>query len=661
MNDTVHDLREEYVSALQDYLAGEGESALERAYELGRRAVADGLGVLEIAAIHEQALGAVLFDKLKSAESKGMVRVAEFFAESLSPFEMVQRGLHEAYETLKHQNTELMRLLNVLDASLNEIYMFDAESLRFQYVNAHVLRNLGYSLDRVWTMTPLDLNPEFDEASFRSLIAPLLRRKEKKLILQTLHHRSDGSSYPVEMHLQLIERDQERIILSVTLDITERKQVQELNYLAHHDGLTALPNRLLFNDRLEHDILIGNRENKPLALLLMDLDRFKEINDTFGHHKGDSVLQQLAPRVRGLLRDSDTFARLGGDEFGILLPGASIEGAVLAAEKIAGALSQAFVVDGLSLEIGASIGIALFPEHGANADALMRHADAAMYAAKQSRLGHAVYAAEQDQNDPLRPALIDDLRRVADCDQWVLHYQPEVDLKSGLVTGAEALVRWRHPLEGLVFPNAFIPLAERSGLIKPVDRWVLDAALRQCRDWQRSGLAISVAVNLSARSLQDPKLPVHAARLLRRYDLRPGRLTLEIADSVMIAELNHAIDTLLQLSRMGVRISIDDFGAGYASLSHLRKLPIHQIKIDKTFVANITGDVDGAEVFRLVVELAQRLGLRVVAEGVESREVWDKLVAIGCDAAHGYYVCRPVPAEKFNGWLKESSWGLKKK
>lgn len=403
MNDLSRDIGGPYLQALKDYLSHGKEEALKEAYELGRKAVADRMGVLEMVTVHENALGTILSEMRESSRNRRMIRVAEFFAETLSPFDMVQRGLLEAYntltdlhKTLKHQNQELVRLLNVLDASSNEIYMFNANTLRFHYVNACVLRHLGCSLEDVHTMSPLDLISEYDESGFKSLLSPLLGGQKKKLVLQTLHRKTDGSEYPVEEHLQLIEQGQEQICLVVTLDLTERKQVEVLTHLAYHDNLTGLPNRLLFHDRLQHALQTGRRDLSTTALLLLDLNRFKEVNDNYGHDKGDSVLQQVGPRLHSVLRESDTVARLGGDEFAFLLPGTSIEGTELAVNKILEIIEQPFPVESERLEIGASIGVALFPWHGTTAELLIRRADAAMYAAKKLHSGYKFYSPDCD-------------------------------------------------------------------------------------------------------------------------------------------------------------------------------------------------------------------------------------------------------------------------
>jgi diguanylate cyclase (GGDEF)-like protein len=392
----------------------------------------------------------------------------------------------------------------------------------------------------------------------------------------------------------------------------------------------------------------------------MDLDRFKDVNDALGHHHGDLLLKQVGPRVLSMLRESDTIARLGGDEFAVLLPATDISGATVAAQKILEALERPFVVEGFFLEIGASIGIAAFPEHGEDTDMLMRRADVAMYQAKQSGSGYAVYISEHDRHSPRRLALMGELRHAVERREMVLYYQPKIDLKTGKTVGVEALVRWQHPQHGLIPPDQFITLAEHTGVIKTLTLWVLSDAIRQILEWHQAGMEISVAVNLSPRNLQDLQLPDQIAELLQTQGVRPDWLELEITEGAIMADPGRAMEILTRLRTMGIRISIDDFGAGYSSLSYLRRLPVSAIKVDKSFVIGMTASEDDAVIVRSTVDLAHNLGLKVVAEGVESREVLDRLVAMGCDAAQGNYINRPVPAADLPRWLSDSPWGLKK-
>jgi diguanylate cyclase (GGDEF)-like protein len=455
--------------------------------------------------------------------------------------------------------------------------------------------------------------------------------------------------------------DDDDDIICVIEDYTERKaQAAALEYKATHDALTDLPNRFLFHDRLQQALRAGLREKKPLALLVMDLDRFKEINDTLGHLIGDRLLQEAGRRIRGVLRESDTVARLGGDEFALLLPGARVNDAVLVVEKVQKALARPFTLEGLSLDVEASFGIALFPEHGEDADTLIRRADVAMYVAKQAGSGYALYASEQDQYTPRRLMLIGELRHAIELNQLVLHYQPKINLRTGRVTGVEALVRWQHPQHGLIPPAEFISLAEQTGAIKPLTLWVLEEALRQCQAWHQAGLTLTVAVNLSARNLQDPQLVDQVAGFLETAGAAPSRLELEVTESVIMADPARALETLTRLSAMGVRLAIDDFGAGYSSLSYLKKLPVNELKIDKTFVINMATDDNDAVIVRSTIDLAHNLGLAVVAEGVETQASWNRLAALGCDAAQGYWMSRPLPAADLTRWLAELPFGVGK-
>ena len=440
----------------------------------------------------------------------------------------------------------------------------------------------------------------------------------------------------------------------------ERKQTEErLKYLAQYDPLTNLPNRNLLYERMEQALVSSRHESKPLALILMDLDHFKEINDTIGHHAGD-LLQQVGLRLQGALRKTDTVARLGGDEFGVLLPGVDEEGATLAARQLLKALEPPFVIGELTMHARASIGIAFFPTHGEDRDTLMRRADIAMYLAKQSANGYAVYSPEHDSYSPERLALIAELHRTIDNNQLFLAYQPKINLGTGTITGLEALARWQHPKIGLIPPDQFIPMAERTGFIKSLTLWGLKAALSQSRYWLQHGVGVPVSVNLSARILHDGGFPDRMEELLESYGIAPEQLELEITESVIMTDPAHALDILTRISRMGVGLSIDDFGTGYSSLAYLKKLPVNAVKIDKSFVIHMIKDQSDAQIVRSTIELAHNLGLKVIAEGIETREVWDRLVALGCDEGQGYYMSRPIAAPEMTQWLHESPWGLGK-
>ncbi len=423
---------------------------------------------------------------------------------------------------------------------------------------------------------------------------------------------------------------------------------------ALHDGLTGLPNRTLLRDRTGQAIRAADRELAPAALALIDLDRFKEVNDTLGHHYGDQLLVQVGERLRTTLRQVDTVARLGGDEFAVLLPRiATGEGAVTVAEKLRAALEEPFVLEGLSLDVEASIGLALYPDHGNTPDELLQHADIAMYVAKETHAGFVLFDSTLDQHSPRRLALLGELRRAIERGQLVLHYQPKVNAHTGAVLGVEALVRWQHPEHGLIPPGEFIPPAERTGLIGPLTHYVLDAALRQCHLWRQDGHELAVAVNVSARRLLDLAFPDEVAGLLATWDVPARLLLVEITESTIMADPAHALQILGRLNAMGVQLAIDDFGTGYSSMAYLKTLPMDELKIDRSFVSQMTSNTRDAVIVRSTVDLGRNLDLRVVAEGVEDRTTWQELDALGCDAIQGYYVSRPVPPDDLITWLEQ--------
>ena len=440
-----------------------------------------------------------------------------------------------------------------------------------------------------------------------------------------------------------------------------RRQAKANEYQAFHDVLTGLPNRALYKDRVMQAIREGERENHLLAVMLMDLDRFKEINDTLGHHKGDQVLKQVAVRLNEVLRDTDTVARLGGDEFAVLLSRIPDPAAALhVADKIRTNLMRPMVIEGMALEVRASIGISFFPGHGEDVDLLLQRADVAMYLAKASANGCEVYTAERDQYSPSRLALVSELRRAMDDEEFVLYYQPKVDLQTGESYMVEALIRWDHPMRGMIPPNDFIPLTEHTGLIEPLTMYVLDKALRQVSQWREQGVDLTVAVNMSPRNLIDLHFPDHVDELLKKWKLPPGCLQLEITESTLVADPTRAMGILGRLNQMRIEMSIDDFGTGYSSLGHLSQLPVKELKIDKSFVMNMGNDESDAIIVRSTIDLGRNLGLRVVAEGVETAEIWRQLVVLGCDYAQGFYRSRPMPADEMPRWLSLSrpKWPL---
>jgi len=429
-----------------------------------------------------------------------------------------------------------------------------------------------------------------------------------------------------------------------------RAQAAQLAHQATHDSLTALPNRHLLYQLVDRRLSVDPA--KPFVLLLIDLDGFKEINDTLGHQSGDQLLCQIGPRIEQLLeRDNYTLARLGGDEFALLADRTLDDDGDALAESVLAAFREPFDIAGLKIRVGASIGIALSPDHGRDTSTLMRCADIAMYNAKKGTGGFARYRSELDEHTPRKLALITDLSdAVAQC-KLLLHYQPIVRLADGAVHGMEALVRWPHPDYGLIMPNHFIPQAEKSELIHAFTLCVLDIALAQCARWHAAGYRLTVAVNVSARNLQDSDLAANVAGLLRRHAVPPTSLQLEITESAIISDRERSLATMQALSEVGVGIDIDDFGTGYSSLVYLKRLPARTLKIDSSFVTDMQTDENDKVIVQSTIQLAHNLGMRVVAEGVETQAVLEALRILGCDYAQGYFISRPGDADTMTAWL----------
>ncbi len=438
----------------------------------------------------------------------------------------------------------------------------------------------------------------------------------------------------------------------------EQAERMKLATMATTDALTTLPNRLLLHQRLEQALEAAARTQTTVALLLMDLDRFKEVNDTLGHHAGDMLLREVSARLRAAVRGSDTVARLGGDEFSVVLPHTDREGAIHVASTLLQSLEAPIVIEGQPLVIESSVGIALFPDHGTDVAVLLRHADVAMYVAKRAKSRYAVYSLDADEHSKERLTLVSALRAALAEGGLRLNYQPLVDLQDGRLVGVEALSRWRHPTQGEIPPDQFIPLAEQSDVIIPLTCWVLETALAQTGIWERAhGLCLSIGVNLSARVLHDRSFPQTAARLLRRYGIHPSRLTLEITESALMADPTRALDVLTRLGALGVQLAVDDFGTGYSSLAYLKQWPVQVLKIDKSFVLELgtTRNLQDIAIVRSVIALGKALGMQVVAEGVETREAWDTLHDLDCTLAQGYYVSRPLSGEDLPAWAEQSA------
>ncbi len=446
------------------------------------------------------------------------------------------------------------------------------------------------------------------------------------------------------------------LIIDQTSELRAQTQLmeQKVAHEATHDSLTGLPNRILFLDRLEQVIHAAKRDGTMLSVFVLDMDRFKEVNDSLGHYNGDRLLKLMAARMTGIVRETDTLARIGGDEFAFIFP--KIQ-AISSVEKIAGkvkkALSSSFSLEKLVLHIDVSVGASIYPIHGDHSDTLMQKADVAMYVAKQQSLQFVLYSPKFADHGVNRLTLMEELRVGINNDELILYFQPKVSCGTTHLYGAEALVRWMHPTHGLMNPGDFIPLAERTGLIKGLTLWVLRKAIEQCGQWQQEGLAVSMAINVFSRCFLDPEFTEALTGLLVASDLPPEKLILEITETSILVDPDRSLEVLNRITEQGVQLSIDDFGTGYSSLAYLRELPVTELKIDKSFVMGMQKSENDATIVNATIQLGHNLGLRVVAEGVEDEQTALRLEEMGCDLLQGYYFSRPVSAEDFMTWYDE--------
>jgi len=422
---------------------------------------------------------------------------------------------------------------------------------------------------------------------------------------------------------------------------------------ANTDDLTGLANRRYFLRRLSSALRTAAREERSVGLLMIDLDRFKELNDTLGHHVGDRLLEQFGPRLRQAVRGADTLARLGGDEFAVLITELADQDAARdVADRIQGLLEEPFILDGMAVQVDASVGIAVFPDHGERTTELLQRADVAMYQAKHEHTGTEIYSAERDGHSRERLALAGELRSALRARELVLHYQPKADLGTGRIVGVEALVRWQHPRHGMLAPDRFLAVAEQAGLMRQLTAYVLDEALRQAAAWGAAGRGLDMAVNVCAADLLDNRFPDEVHALLARHAVPAERLQLEVTENTVMSDPQRILDVLARLSEAGIALSLDDYGTGYSSLAYLKRLPIRELKIDRSFVCNMDTDDQDATIVRSTVELANNLHLRVVAEGVETNANWTALADMGAQLAQGYLLTAPLPASDFDAWIE---------
>lgn len=528
------------------------------------------------------------------------------------------------------------------------------------YIRVDSAKGLTDALERDWDLVIADYTmPGFSGTSALSIVRD--RGLEVPFIFVS---GTIGEEIAVEAMKNgaddyIIKNNLNRLIPAINRELRdaqvrrERSKAEErIRHLAYYDSLTDLPNRTLFQNRLEMAVANALRMRSPLSVLIMDLDGFKEINDTMGHLMGDAVLREIGHRLQAELRESDTVARLGGDEFAVMLPGVGQTGAELAARKLIAAVQEPLTIEGLNLDVHGSVGIAISPEHGTEAEVLVQRADVAMYVAKGDRSSCVVYAPELDRHSPERLALMGDFRHAISRDELRVVYQPKINLKTREIFGVEALVRWQHPQLGLILPDRFIPMAEQTGAVRPVTLWMLEKALQQCLEWRRLGYELVAAVNLSPRNLHDPELPERVRALLDLLGAPASMLELEITESVIMSDPLRSLQVLTRLSKMGLRLAVDDFGTGYSSFSYLRKLPVHEIKIDKSFIDDMVADGDEV-IVQSTIELAHNLGLTCVAEGVQDQATLERLAVLGCDTAQGDFISPPLDGEGIVTWLRQ--------
>jgi diguanylate cyclase (GGDEF)-like protein/PAS domain S-box-containing protein len=573
--------------------------------------------------------------------------------------------LKRSSRELEKANKELLRIASHLrkaeaiarvigDTSIDTMVTFNHLG-KLLTVNPAVEGMFSYKKEELVGGNIVSLIPKFSEKRFSSLFN-FSESEMRKVILNKLIElnavRKDGTIFPAEIQVGEAYIDEEVIYACTIRDITERKkQLAKLKHQALHDNLTGLPNRGFLYEKLQYEINSCKISNCDLLLLIFDLDHFKAINDTLGHHYGDILLQTVSSRLNEVTKEGDTVARLGGDEFAILLPQCELSGAVTFAKEMIKLIEQPFDLNGQTLSIRPSVGIAVYPSHGNDVETLMRRADIAMYNAKRSNSGYAVYSIENDSSSLNELQLISELRDCIENNKLMIYYQPKVDMKTEKIYEAEALVRWVHPLHGFIPPDEFIKIAEQNGLIKSLTLWVLDHAIQQVRAWHEEGLTMKVAVNLSTLNLQDYLLPEQIFHLLQKWGVNSSSLILEITESFIMSNPKRAMEVLLKLKEMGVKLSIDDFGTGYSSLAYLKNLPVDEIKVDKSFVIDMTKDPNDEMIVRSVISLAHNLGIAVVAEGVESQEILDKLMILNCDSVQGYFISKPIPAKEFTEFV----------
>lgn len=568
----------------------------------------------------------------------------------------LQGRLRNETQQRRRSQAEIAKLSSALMHAADAVMVTNRDG-EIEYVNPAFESITGFTREQVVGCKPDILrseqhSSEFFETMWRTILRGEVFRGT------VINRRHDGTLYHEEKTITPLKDARGNIthFISTGKDISDRIKVQEkLEYLAHHDAVTGLPNRVLLADRVEQALIRARREGKGVAVLFLDLDGFKAINDTVGHHVGDRFLSEVAARLQASVRERDTVARLGGDEFAVVLEGLHAMSAVSKiARKILRDLADPFQVDGKDLYVTGSIGIARYPSDGEDVATLLRKADSAMYRAKHAgKNNHKFFSQVQGEEDLQRLEMEQQLRRAVERKEFVVHYQPQVSIDTSTVVGVEALLRWQHPQRGLIEPSDFIGVLEETGLIVEVGEWVLRQACREAKRWEQQGVApLRVAVNLSSRQFLKRDLVGSVARILDETGLPPRQLNIEITEGTLASKFESTIETLNKLNALGVTISVDDFGVGYSSLNYLKRFPIHKLKIDQSFVRDVTHDSDDAAIASAIIALAHNLRLEVIAEGVETLEQLFFLSRQGCHEVQGHLVSAPLSSDGFVEWYK---------
>lgn len=556
-------------------------------------------------------------------------------------------------------NSSERKFRAVIEQATDLVLILDANGI-FTYASPSHERIMGYTPQELIGQNVFDFIHPADKKQVHLAWAAAFDSAENIVTVECRLLHANGSWVTVEAigRNRLADPDIGGLIINAR-DTSERALVQEqLRYQLLHDNLTDLPNRTLLLEILGDFIEKAAKAQQELALIVLDLNRFRDINDTFGHVEGDRLLSEIACRLRKVINDPGTIACLGGDEFAIVLPTSKSEIIIETLAALKTTLEEPFTIEHHTLQIDASMGISLYPAHGDDPITLLRKADVAMFAAKRTHQPFAYYESEHDQNTAQRLELISGLRHAALANEFMLYYQPKAQTGTGIVQCVEALIRWQHPAHGLIFPDRFIPLAEQSGFITSLTMWTVERAMRQYQDWQARGIELEIAVNLSMWDLHDPTFPARIAALFAQYDVPPCRIRMEVTESAAMSDPDLTISVLKRLAALGINCSLDDFGTGYSSLTYIKKLPIDELKIDRSFIQHIIDTPADEAIVSSTITLAHSLGLHVVAEGVEDAHTMELLDALGCDIAQGYHLSRPLPPEEFVRWLHKRERSL---